>query len=149
MRPGDLVVDLGAGGGALTAPLLDVGARVLAVELHPARAARLRTRFGGQGVTVVETDLATVHWPARPFLVVASPPYSGTTDVLRRLLRARRLVAADLVLQRSAARRLVDERVGGDRWVLSLGMPVPRRAFRPPPRTDSVVLRVRRPTDRG
>ena len=148
MRPGELVLDLGAGGGALTAPLLDAGARVLAVELHPARAERLRRRLPDRLVTVVETGLATVHWPVRPFRVMASPPYTGTTELLRRLLRARRLVAADLVLQRSAARRPVDQRVGGNRWVLSLGMPVPRRASRPPPRIDSVVLRARRPGDR-
>lgn len=39
VRGGDLVVDLGAGTGALTRPLLAAGARVLAVELHPGRAA--------------------------------------------------------------------------------------------------------------
>ena len=43
IRPGDLVVDLGAGHGALTSALLDAGARVVAVELHPARA-RLAAR---------------------------------------------------------------------------------------------------------
>jgi 23S rRNA (adenine-N6)-dimethyltransferase len=144
VRRGELVLDLGAGHGALTAPLLDAGARVLAVELHPARAARLRTRFSGRVVTVVEADLADVYWPARPFRVVASPPYAGTTALMRRLLTARNLVAADLLLQRSAARRLVSQRPGGDRWSLSLGLPVPRRAFSSPPRTDSVVLRIRR-----
>ena len=45
IRPGDLVLDLGAGDGALTEPLRAAGARVLAVELHPGRAERLRTRF--------------------------------------------------------------------------------------------------------
>jgi len=144
VRRGELVLDLGAGRGALTAPLLDAGARVLAVELHPVRAERLRTLFAGRPVTVVEADLADVYWPGRPFRVVASPPYAGTTALVHRLLTARALVAADLLLQRSAARRLVSERPGADRWSLSLGMPVPRRAFSPPPRTDSVVLRVRR-----
>ena len=38
----DVVCDLGAGLGALTAPLAATGARVIAVELHPARAAALR-----------------------------------------------------------------------------------------------------------
>jgi 23S rRNA (adenine-N6)-dimethyltransferase len=149
VRHGELVLDLGAGRGALTAPLLDAGARVLAVELHPAPAERLRTRFPGRAVTVVEADLADVYWPGRPFRVVASPPYTGATALVRRLLTARPLVAADLLLQRSAAQRLVSERPGGDRWTLSLGMPVPRRAFSPPPRTDSVVLQVRRRARRG
>ena len=36
---GDLVLDIGAGDGALTEPLLERGARVIAVELHPGRAA--------------------------------------------------------------------------------------------------------------
>ena len=34
-RPGELVLDLGAGEGALTAHLVRAGARVVAVELHP------------------------------------------------------------------------------------------------------------------
>ena len=144
MRRGELVLDLGAGRGALTGPLLDAGARVLAVELHPARAEWLRTSFAGRAVTVVEADLADVYWPGRPFRVVASPPYAGATALVRRLLTARTLVAADVLLQRSAAQRLVAERPGSGRWTLSLGLPVPRRAFSPPPRTDSVVLRVRR-----
>ena len=37
IRPGELVVDLGAGVGALTLPLLGAGARVIAVELHAGR----------------------------------------------------------------------------------------------------------------
>jgi hypothetical protein len=42
-----LVIDIGAGGGAITAQLLDQGAQVIAVELHPGRAAALRRRFAG------------------------------------------------------------------------------------------------------
>ncbi|HET9301341.1 MAG TPA: rRNA adenine N-6-methyltransferase family protein [Propionibacteriaceae bacterium] len=38
IRRGELVVDLGAGTGALTMPLLEAGARVIAVELHAGRA---------------------------------------------------------------------------------------------------------------
>jgi 23S rRNA (adenine-N6)-dimethyltransferase len=45
IRPGELVLDIGAGEGALTASLIKAGARVVAVELHPGRAARLRRRF--------------------------------------------------------------------------------------------------------
>ena len=63
-----LVVDVGAGTGALTDPLLRAGARVVAVELDPGRAARLRERFADEPVTVVRADLETLRWPGRPEL---------------------------------------------------------------------------------
>lgn len=145
VRPGDLVLDLGAGRGALTAPLVEAGARVLAVELHPGRAAALAARFEGQPVTVVRRDLAEVRWPGRPFRVVANPPYAVTSPLLRALLASDRLRSADLVLQRAAARRWVERGPGRGhrRRTLSLGLPLPRSAFRPAPRVDAVVLRVR------
>ncbi len=141
VRPGELVLDLGAGAGALTGPLVAAGARVIAVELHPGRAAALRSRF--PDVTVVERDLRTFRFPSRPFRVVASPPYPLTSELVRSLLRADGLRGADLVLQRGAARRLVERQPRSRRPRLELRMPVPRRAFRPPPRVDSVVLGIK------
>lgn len=140
-----LVVDVGAGAGALTDPLLRAGVRVVAVELDPGRAARLRERFADEPVTVVRADLEALRWPGRPFQVVASPPYNLTTTLVRRLLSMPKLRAADLVLQRAAARRLAEDPPGryAHRYDVGLGLPVPRRAFHPPPRVDSVVLRVR------
>ncbi len=45
VKPGELVVDVGAGRGSITGPLLDRDARVIAVELYPGRARALRARF--------------------------------------------------------------------------------------------------------
>ncbi len=146
VRPGERVLDLGAGTGALTAPLLAAGARVTAVELHPGRARRLRQRFGGQ-VRVLEVDLRELRWPHHPFRVVASPPYGATTELVRSLLGSDGLLAADLVVQRGAAARLAARPPRARhtrRHRLDLGLPVPRHAFAPPPRVDSVVLRVSR-----
>jgi len=42
---GDLVLDIGAGTGTLTAPLAATGATVLAIELNPARRRALQQRF--------------------------------------------------------------------------------------------------------
>lgn len=149
VRRGDLVLDLGAGDGALTAPLLDAGASVIAVELHPRRAARLHERLAGRtsDLRVVRCDLRELRLPSRPFRVVASPPYQLSTEVVRLLLGSDRLLSADLVLQRGAARRLAERPPRARharRYRLGTGMPVPRRAFRPPPRVDSVVLRISR-----
>jgi 23S rRNA (adenine-N6)-dimethyltransferase len=149
VRPGELVVDLGAGRGALTAPLLAAGARVIAVELHAERARLLDQRFGDQ-VTVVRVDLAQLRLPRRPFRVVASPPFSVSSVVLRSLLApGSRLSRADLVLQRAVVQRYLNGQApGAGRWLrafdLTAGRALPRRAFRPPPAVDSAVLVIRR-----
>lgn len=78
--------------------------------------------------------------------MVASPPYLLTSDVVGLLLSTDRLLSADLVLQRAAARRILASPPPGRharRYRLSLGMTVPRKAFTPPPHVDSVVLKVR------
>jgi 23S rRNA (adenine-N6)-dimethyltransferase len=145
VRPGELVLDVGAGVGALTGPLVRAGARVIAVELHPGRAALLRRRF--PDITVIQADAASLRLPRRPFRVVANPPYGITADLLGLLLAARtRLVAADLVLQRAVVRKYADGRRPGTAraYRMSTGLVLPRHAFRPPPRVDSAVLVVRR-----
>jgi 23S rRNA (adenine-N6)-dimethyltransferase len=141
---------VGAGDGALTVPLLRAGARVVAVELHPGRCEILRVRFADEPVTVVRADARWYRWPRRPFQVVANPPYDLWAALLRSLLgRDSRLVAADVVLQRRVVRRIVSAGAAsahrrGRGYVFERGLAVPRTAFRPPPRVDSAVLRIRR-----
>lgn len=146
---GDLVVDVGAGSGALVRPLLDAGARVIAVERHPGRAAELRERFG-ERIVVVRADAGDLRLPRRPFHVVANPPFAITAPLLARLVHpGSRMLGAHLVLQRQAAERWVAGRgrsVHGwpERFAAELGPVVPRRAFTPPPKVPCQVLVLRR-----
>jgi 23S rRNA (adenine-N6)-dimethyltransferase len=148
VRPGELVLDIGAGQGALTAPLVAAGARVIAVELDPGRAGQLRRRFAGDPVTVLAIDAADLRLPRRPFRVVANPPFAITGPLLRALLaRDSAMVGADLVLQRAVAIRYGSGQAPGRwqrRWYAEVGLRLPRTAFHPVPTVDAAVLRLRR-----
>jgi 23S rRNA (adenine-N6)-dimethyltransferase len=143
VRPGDLVVDLGAGTGALTAPLVAAGAHVVAVEVHAERAARLRARFAADPVVVVRAHIAGLHLPRRPFAVVANPPFAIAADTVRLLTRAGRpLRRADVLVPRHTARRLLD-RPAPAGFRLSVDGALPRSAFTPRPSVDVAVLTIR------
>lgn len=144
---GALVLDVGAGDGVLTDRLLASGCRVVAVELHPGRAADLRREFAGRA-TVVRADAADLRLPRRPFHVVANPPFGVSAALLRRLLQpGSRLVSAHLVLQDQVARRWASaDAPGRRRWAtihhVTAGRRIDRRRFSPPPRVDARVLHV-------
>ena len=148
--PGDLVVDIGAGDGALTAPLVRAGARVIAIELHPNRATTLRERFAGDDVVVVRADATDLRLPRMQFHVVANLPFATTTAVLRRLLApGSRMIGARLILPTGAAERWSGHRApGSGRWArdfrVTVGNAVPRHAFRPPPRGACAELVIAR-----
>ena len=158
VAPGDLVLDVGAGDGSLSDALVRVGARVIAIELHPDRVRALRRRFADCDVRVVAADAVDLRLPRQAFSVVANPPFAVAMAVVRRLVApGSRLVAADLVVPRHLARRWCTGTAGGaGRWAavfdVATGIRVPARAFSPAAGRAAVVLRIRTVTpvrDRG
>ena len=147
VRPGDLVLDLGAGSGRLTAELARAGARVVAVELDPALAGRLRGRW--EGVEVVLGDAAGVALPREPFRVVANLPFARTNAILRHLLDDPRvqLARADLIVQWGVAMKRAlpwpstfNDVVWGAWYSAAVTRRLPRGAFEPAPSVDAGVL---------
>lgn len=140
--PGDLVLDLGAGDGAITRHLVAAGARVVAFELHRGRADALRDRF--PGTRIVRADVTDLRLPRRPFTVVANPPFDGLSALLVRLThRHSQLARADLVVPTSVADRWASRLVTTG-WRVTVRHRLPRSAFRPPPRIDCCVVRIER-----
>jgi 23S rRNA (adenine-N6)-dimethyltransferase len=147
VRPDALVVDLGAGTGRLTAELAGAAGRVIAVELDPRLAARLRGRW--RNVEVVQADARSVELPREPFSVVANLPFHGTNEILRHLLDDPTvpLGRADLVVDWGVAVKralpwpsTVNGVVWGAWYSTRLARRLPRHAFDPAPSVDAAVL---------
>lgn len=147
------MLDLGAGRGAITAALAASGARVIAIERDPRRAAGLRRRMAGHSrVSVVEADLREVPLPRRDFLVVASVPFSITTALLRRLAGdpSVPLAGAELITAWGVARWLTAP-VPRDaetawwtaRYQMRIAGRVPAASFTPQPRISAAHLSIR------
>jgi 23S rRNA (adenine-N6)-dimethyltransferase len=150
----DLVVEIGAGMGALTEALASRARRVLAIELDPRLTRGLRSSFARDPtVTVVEGDARSWPLPQEPFRVFGNVPFAITTDLFGHLLDdpLGAMVRADLVVQWEAARkriadppRNVRSLAWGPWWVFTIERRLPSRSFRPPPRVDAALLTIQR-----
>ncbi len=153
----DLVVDIGAGRGALTIALAERGARVWAVEIDRTIADELAARVERAGladrVRIIRTDLRRLRLPNEPHRVAANPPFGLTTELLGHLLDdpTRGPDRADLILEAAVARKHAAEPPIALRtaawapwWRFERGPTIPRSAFRPVPSVDAAVLRIER-----
>ena len=150
----DLVLDIGAGEGALAAELARRSERVRAIEIDPALVAHLRKRFAAAAnVDVVGGDALRVTLPDEPFRVLANIPFNLTTAIMRRLLDdpGVPLARADLVVELDVARKralCTPSTALGVYWGAWYEFALLRRldatAFSPPPATDAGVLRITR-----
>lgn len=143
----DVVLDLGAGAGRLTAELARTARRVVAVELDPLWASRLADRW--PNVDVVRGDAATVALPREEFRVVANVPFDRTTAILRHLLDDPRtpLARADLIVEWGVALKRAlpwPSTLNGVLWgawyEATVTRRLPRTAFDPAPTVDAGVL---------
>jgi 23S rRNA (adenine-N6)-dimethyltransferase len=152
VRRSHLVLDIGAGTGALTAELARRGGRVRAIEIDAGLVAGLRERFGRTpGVEVVHSDVLGLRLPEEPFRVVANIPFDASAAICRMLLDEPRvpLERADLIVELGTAQKRArvspSTALGvyrGAWYEFALARRLHSSAFAPPPGVDAAVLRI-------
>ncbi len=160
-RPGEHLVEIGPGRGALTAALLGrAGGTLDAIEIDRDLAAQLRERFGtGSGLLLHECDALEFDYSALArergarLRIVGNLPYNISTPLLFRLLQhGAAIVDVTVMLQREVVDRMAAQPGGRDYGRLTV-MLTPQAqierlfevgpgAFQPPPRVWSAVVRL-------
>ena len=105
-EPGELIVEIGPGEGVLTEKLIAFPNEILAIEIDPELADRLRTRFGSR-IEVINEDALEFPLPTRPWRAVGNLPYNVATPILRRVVASEHWRRAVFMLQKEVADRLV------------------------------------------
>ena len=148
---GELVLEVGAGAGALTHALARRPVRVIAIEPDPVWARRLGERL--RGVHVVRQDFLATSFPREPFRIIGSLPFGRTTDILRYLLddpssqlrRADVIVQWEVALKRVASPPTTLLSTGwAPWWEMRLARRIPASKFRPIPRVDAGLVTITR-----
>jgi 16S rRNA (adenine1518-N6/adenine1519-N6)-dimethyltransferase len=156
-QPGQALVEIGPGLGALTAPLLRRCSRLTVIELDRDLAARLRRQ---SGLEVIEADVLSVDFRAlaaaraAPLRVVGNLPYNISTPILFHLLTTAEVIADQhFMLQKEVVQRMAAAPGGKDygrlsvmlqwRYRIESVLEVPPDAFDPPPKVESAVVRMR------
>ncbi len=162
LQPGETVIEVGPGAGALTVPLLETGARVIAVEIDRRMVEvlrRLERDHPGLRVVhadILEADLSELAEGGR-FSLTGNLPYHITSSLLFRLLDHARhhpgtLRRAVVMMQFEVARRIAAGPGESEYGILSvftrlwgepeLAFTVPADRFRPAPKVDAGVLKL-------
>ncbi|MEX2368915.1 MAG: 16S rRNA (adenine(1518)-N(6)/adenine(1519)-N(6))-dimethyltransferase RsmA [Candidatus Paceibacterota bacterium] len=155
----DTVLEVGPGEGALTQPLLETGAKVVAVEKDPALIAELEQTFqseikSGQ-LELIQSDIRDLDvankLKAVDYKLVANIPYYLTGQLIAETLTStHQPTKVVLLIQKEVAERIIA--ADGKESILALsvkvfGTPeiiqvVPAESFSPPPKVDSAILQI-------
>lgn len=158
-KPGDNLVEIGPGLGAMTLPLLEKAGRLQAVELDRDLIPRLRERCRDAGELVIheadalEFDFSALAAPERPLRLVGNLPYNISTPLLFHLIEYIPVIRdMHFMLQKEVVDRMAAPPDTEDYGRLSVMLQyhckveplfaVPPAAFNPRPKVDSKIVRL-------
>lgn len=147
--PGETIVEIGPGRGALTQHLSRLSRRVLAVEIDPQLAIETRRRFNDP-IHVVLGDATCFAWPRLPWRAIGNLPYNAATPIVREIASNDHLVKAIFMVQKEVAERIVAAAGSDDYGFLSIAVQLwcdariafhlPPGAFHPQPKIWSSIV---------
>jgi len=157
--PGEHLLEIGPGQGALTKELVESGAQLDAIELDRDLIAPLLLRFGHQPNFVLHQadalsfELDKVSAEPRKLRVVGNLPYNISTPLIFHLLSSMHFIKdMHFMLQKEVVERLAAKPGSGDWGRLSVMVQyyceaqylftVPPSAFRPQPKVESAIVRL-------
>lgn len=154
-QAGDTLVEIGAGEGALTRPLLECVPQLTAIEIDRDLAAALAAEFPPERLNLIVADALDFDFDALPsgLRVVGNLPYNVSTPLLFHLaefagrIRDMHFMLQLEVVDRMAARHSTPAygRLSvmlQRRFVVQRLFRVPPGAFRPPPKVESAIVRL-------
>ena len=152
----DLLVEIGPGEGALTAPLIERAGKLEAIEVDRDLASALAARFPPYRLTVHCADALEFDFGRFPagLRLVGNLPYNISTPLLFHVARyARQVRDMHFMLQLEVVERMVAAPSTADYGRLSVALQarfameklfnVSKGAFRPPPKVESAMVRLR------
>jgi 16S rRNA (adenine1518-N6/adenine1519-N6)-dimethyltransferase len=154
-RPGDRLVEIGPGLGALTRPLLERIGHLTVIEIDRDLAAALVTEFSGERLTLHGADALTFDFSVLgPSLrVIGNLPYNISSPLLFHLAQfSTQLRDITVMLQKEVVQRMAATPATEEYGRLSVMLQVrfrverlfvvPPGAFRPAPKVESAVARL-------
>lgn len=158
-QPGDRVVEIGPGLGAITQHLLDAAGSLDVVELDRDLVARLEKNFAGRNLRIhsgdaLRFDFCALAQPAGKLRIVGNLPYNISTPLLFHLMDQLSCIKdIHCMLQKEVVDRLAAEPNSDDYGRLSVMIQyhcavaklfnVSPESFDPAPKVDSAVVRLR------
>ena len=157
LKKRDTVIEIGAGSGVITSALSRRVSRVYAIEKDPTTAAKLRTNLARRGITnvnVIEADFLDYELPDTPYKVFANPPFSISSDIIRKLIRSNNPPEAFyLILQKQLALKLINtdrhypSQLGLEliqSYQTKIRLPLKSTDFTPPPAVPTVLFEAKK-----
>ncbi|RWZ78884.1 MAG: methyltransferase domain-containing protein [Candidatus Microsaccharimonas sossegonensis] len=155
LKVSDIVYDIGAGTGAITAALASKVLHVYAIEFEPIAAAKLRKNMRGyENVTVKDGNFLEMKLPNGGYKIFANIPFHLSSLIVHKITEDKNPPStAYLIVQKQFANKLLPNYDGftgalgmmiGPTFGVRIRRPLKRSDYTPPPAVDTVLIEIKK-----